>query len=132
MKKLAILILVVVSLFSMTACGSNKDINKGISIEPNDASRAGSYANRDKDARDEAIYRHEYVLRLSEEPEALAEFLLTTDELDAFVEVDTEDHSRPTINNHKTKTVAKITAAVFSIIYAIFLVYSPCELLKPN
>ena len=97
MKKLAILILVAVSLFSMTACGGNKDINKGISIEPNDTSGAGLYANYDyenKDARDEAIYRREYVLRLSEEPEELAEFLLATNELDAFVEVDTEDHSK--------------------------------------
>lgn len=101
MKKLAILILIAVSLFSMTACGGNKDINKGISIEPNDTSGAGLYANYDyenKDARDEAIYRRECVLRLSEEPEELAEFLLATNELDAFVEVDTEDHSK-TIEN---------------------------------
>ena len=101
MKKLAILILVAVSLFSMTACGGNKDINKGISIESNDTSGAGLYANCDyenKDARDEAIYRREYVLHLSEEPEELAEFLLATNELDAFVEVDTEDHSK-TIEN---------------------------------
>ena len=102
MKKLAILILVVVSLFSMVACGnSNKDVNKGISVEPNDTSGAGSYANydyEDKDARDEAIYRREYVLRLSEEPEVLAEFLLATNELNEFVEVDTKDRSK-TIEN---------------------------------
>lgn len=102
MKKLAILILVVVSLFSMVACGnSNKDVNKGISVEPNDTSGAGSYANydyEDKDARDEAIYRREYVLRLSEEPEELAEFLFTTNELNKFVEVDAKDSSK-TIEN---------------------------------
>ena len=78
MKKLAILILVAVSLFFMTACGDNKD--------------------KMKDARDEAIFRSEFVFRLSGEPEELAEFLLATNELDAFVEVDTEDHSK-TIEN---------------------------------
>ena len=104
MKKLAILILVVVSLFSMVVCGnSNKGVNKGVSIEPNDTSGAGSYANanygyEDKDARDEVIYRLEYAFRLSEEPEVLAEFLLATNELNEFVEVDTKDRSK-TIEN---------------------------------
>ena len=97
MKKLAILILVAISLFSMAACGNSEDINKGISIEPHDTTEAGPYVNydyEDKDARDKAIYRREYVLRLSEEPEVLAEFLFVTSELDEFVEVDAEDRSK--------------------------------------
>ena len=71
MKKLVIFILVAFSLFSMVACGSSKDINKGISIEPNDTAEAGPYVNydyEDKDVRDEAIHRQEYMLRLSEKP----------------------------------------------------------------
>ena len=94
MKKLAILILVVISLFSMVACDGNKDINRGISIEPDDTAEAGPYVNydyKDKDARDEEIYRKQYVLRLSEEPEELAEFLFSAGELDEFVEVDAKD-----------------------------------------
>lgn len=55
-------------------------------------------------ARDEAIYRHEYTLRLSEEPKELAAFLLATNELNEFVEVDAKDRSK-TIEN---------AAAVFS------------------
>ena len=87
MKKLTVLILVAISLFSMVVC--------------DDTTEAGPYVNydyEDKDARDEAIYRQEYVLRLSEEPEKLAEFLFVTDRLDEFVEVDTEDRSK-TIEN---------------------------------
>lgn len=81
MKKV-ILILVLVSLFSMVVCGnSNKDINKGVSIEePNDTSGAGSYANydyEDKDARDEAIYKREYLQKLQEDPYLLVAFLTT-------------------------------------------------------
>ena len=104
MKKLAILILAVVSLFSMTACGNNgnnKDINKGIEAGRNDTPGPGPYANCDyenKDARDEAIYRSEYILHLSEEPEKLASFLLATNELDRFIEVDMEDRHK-TIEN---------------------------------
>lgn len=104
MKKLAILILVIISLFSMAACGGNKDVNEGISIEPteaisiepNDTTEAGPCDYDYKDiitVRNEAGYRQRYVLRLSEEPEVLAEFLYATSELDEFVEVDTEDRS---------------------------------------
>lgn len=109
MKKLAILMLVIISLFSMAACGSNKDvneeisiepteaskdINKGISIEPNDTTEAGPCNDyEDIAAWEEANYRQQYVLRLSEKPEALAEFLYVTSELDEFVWVDAEDRS---------------------------------------
>ena len=51
-----------------------------------------------KDARDEAFFRHEYVSRMSNNPVVLAEFLLTTGELDKFSEVDENDHSE-TIKN---------------------------------
>lgn len=111
MKKLAvsIVVLVVVSLFLVAY--SNGDINEGISdepiepieptkdvherisIEPNDTA-AGPCDYEYKDiitVRNEAGYRQRYVLRLSEEPEVLAEFLYATSELDEFVEVDAED-----------------------------------------
>ena len=118
MKKLAILILVVVlvAVFSMMACNGNSDsdiskevpieqsndtteASKGIEgapIEPNDTTEAGPCDYDYKDiitVRNEAGYRKQYLLRLSEEPEVLAEFLYATSELDEFVAVDTEDPS---------------------------------------
>lgn len=71
MKRFLLIILVVGTLFSMVACSTGN-----------------------KDATDEASYRDEYVLRLSEEPKELAEFLFVTSELDEFVEVDKEDRSK--------------------------------------
>ena len=68
MKRLVTLILVLVSLFSMAACGG-KDISKGISIEPNDVSEAGSYV------AEEAIYKREYLQKLQEDPRLLVAFL---------------------------------------------------------
>ena len=76
---------------------ASKGINMGISIEPNDTTEAGPCDYDYKDiitVRNEAGYRKQYVLRLSEEPEVLAEFLYATSELDEFVEVDAEDHSK--------------------------------------
>ena len=51
-----------------------------------------------KDARDEAIFRHVYVSRMSNDPAVLAKFLLATGNLDEFSEVDENDHSE-TIKN---------------------------------
>lgn len=81
--------------------GVYKDINQGITIEPNDNPGPGAYVNNldyeDKDARDEALYRLEYTRRLYNEPEELAKFLLSMGELTEYMPVDPEEDSSTTI-----------------------------------
>lgn len=69
MKRFLLIILVVGSLFSMTSCSTGN-----------------------KDVIDEASYRDEYVLRLSEDPKELAEFLDARGELHKFVDVKNHDY----------------------------------------